>query len=75
MREREQLYVDMEDPDIVLELRAHNSGQQSKYNIKCFDDKFLQKDMGLASLIPLMTLSIDILTDVTESWYHGDVFT
>lgn len=30
--ERLQLYVDMEDPDIALDLRVHNFGHKSKYD-------------------------------------------
>ena len=44
-----QLYVDMEDPDIVLDLQSFNSGQKSKYDA-FWDEvqKFLQEDVGLA---------------------------
>ena len=49
VNERVQLYVDMEDPDIVLDLRSLNSGQKSKYDA-FWDEvqKFLQEDVGLA---------------------------
>ena len=30
---RVRLYVDMEDPDIVFDLRLHNSGQPSQYAV------------------------------------------
>ena len=32
INDRVQLFVDMEDPDVVLDLRALNSGQKTKYN-------------------------------------------
>ena len=46
---RARLFVEMEDPEIVLDLRSLNTGQKTKYN--CFWDeveKFLQEDVGLA---------------------------
>ena len=49
VNERVQLYVDMKDPDIVVDLQSLNSGQKSKYD--AFWDKvekFLQEDVGLA---------------------------
>ncbi len=47
--QRVRLYVDMEDPDIVLDLRSLHSGTGSKYNV-FWDEcaKFLQEDVGLA---------------------------
>ena len=46
---RVQLYVTMEDPDIVVDLRHLHSGQRSKYDVfweQC--EKILQEDVGLA---------------------------
>ena len=46
---RVQCYVEMEDPDIVMDLRSLHSGQGSKYDVfwaEC--EKFLQEDIGLA---------------------------
>ena len=42
--ERVQLLFDMEDPDIVLDLRAWNTGQKSQYDVY-WDEcrKFLQE--------------------------------
>lgn len=49
VNERVQMYVDMEDPDIVVDLREHNSGHKSKYDIFWNEvDKFLQENVGLA---------------------------
>ena len=47
--ERVKLYVGMEDPDIVLDLRSLHSGSRSKYDVfweEC--EKFLQEEVGLA---------------------------
>ena len=47
--EHVKLYVGMEDPDIVLDLRSLHSRNASKYNVlweEC--EKFLQEDVGLA---------------------------
>ena len=41
--------IDMEDPDIVVDLRHHNHGMQPKYEefwVEC--EKFLNEDIGLA---------------------------
>ena len=49
VNERVRLFVQMEDPEIVLDLRSLNTGQKTKYD--CFWDeveKFLQEDVGLA---------------------------
>lgn len=46
---RVKLYVEMEDPDIVIDLRELQSGRASKFDCfwnKC--EKFLQEDIGLA---------------------------
>ena len=49
VNERVQLYVDIEDPYIVLDLQSLNSGQKSKYDA-FWDEvqKFLQEGVGLA---------------------------
>lgn len=31
INDRVQLFVDMEDPDVILDLKALNSGQKTKY--------------------------------------------
>ena len=46
---RVKMYVDLEDPDIIMDLRSHNTGHGTKYDIfwtEC--EKFLQEDIGLA---------------------------
>ena len=45
--ERVQLLLDMEDRDIVLDLRALNTGQKSQYDV-FWDEcgKFLQEEIG-----------------------------
>ena len=43
VNERVQLYVDMEDPDIILDLRSLNSGQKSKYD--AFWDEVQKEDV------------------------------
>lgn len=46
---RVQLYVDMEDPDIVIDLRELQNGPTSKFDVfweECA--RFLQEDIGLA---------------------------
>lgn len=50
INDRVQLFVDMEDPDVVLDLRALNSGQKTKYDT-FWDEvqKFLREDVGLAA--------------------------
>ena len=50
INDRVQLFVDMEDPDVVLDLRVLNSGQKTKYDT-FWDEvqKFLQEDVGLAA--------------------------
>ena len=47
--ERMRLLIDMEDPDIVIDLRHHNHGAESKYDVfwaEC--EQFLNEDIGLA---------------------------
>lgn len=50
INDRVQRFVDMEDPDVVLDLRALNSGQKTKYDM-FWDEiqKFLREDVGLAA--------------------------
>ena len=50
VNDRVQLFLDMEDPEIVIDLRSHNSGQKSQYDV-FWDEvkKFLQEDVGLAA--------------------------
>lgn len=50
MDNRVRLYIEMEDPDIVLDLRSLHSGTGSKFNVfweECA--KYLQEDVGLAA--------------------------
>jgi len=47
--ERVKLFFEMEDPEIIIDLRELNTGQHTKYDIfweEC--QKFLQEDIGLA---------------------------
>ena len=47
--ERMRMLLEMEDPDVVVDLRHLNSGQKSKYDVfgsEC--QKFLQEDVGSA---------------------------
>ena len=47
--ERMRMLLEMEDPDVVVDLRHLNSGQKSKYDVfwsEC--QKFLQEDIGSA---------------------------
>ena len=50
INDRVQLFMDMEDSDVVLNLRALNSGQKMKYDT-FWDEvqKFLREDVGLAA--------------------------
>ena len=43
------MYVEMKDPDVIMDLKSLHSGQGTKYDVfwsKC--EKFLQEDVGLA---------------------------
>ena len=47
--ERVRLYVDMEDPDIITDVRSIQSGKKSQYDYFWAEvEKFLQEDVGLA---------------------------
>ena len=50
INDRVQLFVDMENPDVILDLRALNSDQKTKYNTYWDEvQKFLHEDVGLAA--------------------------
>ena len=45
--ERVRLLLDMEDPDVVLGLRALHTGHKSQYDVFCGEcQKFLEEEVG-----------------------------